>query len=1506
MGRYVTNQKAARWLRIVAVLGMVLGVLAPVVRPTPASAASVVSAQFLPAGGPAIILAGTVYARSGAQLRLNVTTDADTRCVEITGAHTATQTSSSGTTSWTFFPLLANLSEGPNTITATAFRNVNPQGKCVANGGEALGIQTATYIVDNTGPTLTAAVSPAPNAAGWNNSNVSIAWSATDAGAGVASGPTPATDSQTADTPGVTKTATAIDRLGNVGSGSVTIKLDKTLPSILGEKSPAANANGWNKSDVTVTFTCSDALSGIKSCTGGGSVTVSTEGANQSVPGTAVDNADNVNNAGVTGINIDKTAPTLSGAPTTSPNGAGWYSGDVTIHWTAADSLSGLAGSAPADSTISSEGMGLTTSASVSDKAGNTTNATSSPAVRIDKTPPTTGISGISNVWVNGQVTVSLSPADNLSGVASTRYVVDGGATQTGTSFTLSTDGDHTVTFFSTDVAGNAETPQTAHVLIDRTAPTIGHSFTPATYTDGAWTNGNVTVTFNCADQGGSGLASCTAPVTKNTEGEGQQVVGTATDNAGNSSTDTAVVSIDKTAPTISGAPDRAANGNGWYNADVTVGFTCADALSGIDTCSPAQTLGEGANQSASGTATDAAGNSASASVSGISVDKTAPILSGAPTTAPNSNGWYSGDVTIHWTASDALSGLDGPAPADSTITGEGDDLAANASVSDKAGNTKNATVSGIKIDRTAPSTLASVPAPLESGWYAGDVLVTLNTGADLSGIDKTYYSVDGGAAQEYTAPFNHAAKGIHTITFWSADKAGNVEDKTAPGHSITLKIDGVPPTITGSRSPAANGFGWNNSPVIVSFNCSDAESGIAGCSDALTLSNEGAGQSVNGQAQDTAGNTASATVSDINIDVTAPTLTGAATTNPNAFGWYKGDVTVQWTGQDGLSGIDPATQPADSVITGEGSNLGAGPVSISDKAGNTGSGSVSGIKIDRTAPTISGATVNDDGTARSANAAGWFNSAVRVRFSCADTLSGVQECASDVVLSSDGANQSASGTATDKADNSASATKSGINIDSQAPNTTADIQCNGNNGWCRNTATVVLNATDQAGLSGVKEIWYKVGTGNGPWTTVSGATTSVSLNLNGSGRATVLFYAVDNAGNSEPQDGVDVKYDSIEPTINHTLAPAANAGGWNNADVTVSFTADDDSDGSGVQSLSINGAVIATRATSTPSPLTASLVPAISAETAGQTVNASALDFAGNTGTDSITVKLDKTAPTISGAATTSPNASGWYNGPVTIHFTCSDTLSHIATCPADVVLSTNGANQSASGTATDLAGNTASATVSGINIDSVKPIVTLNGVANGGIYTLGAVPTASCSATDALSGLDGSCSLQVTGGLANGVGTYTFTATARDKAGNVETVTGSYHVVYSVQQGTAFFLQPINDTAHETGLTTSVFKAGSTVPVKFQLKDANGRVVQANNLPQWLTPAKGSATTSPVDETVYGDPATTGSTYRWDATSQQYIYNWGTARNQAGYYWRIGVQLDDGQTYSVNIGLR
>jgi hypothetical protein len=284
------------------------------------------------------------------------------------------------------------------------------------------------------------------------------------------------------------------------------------------------------------------------------------------------------------------------------------------------------------------------------------------------------------------------------------------------------------------------------------------------------------------------------------------------------------------------------------------------------------------------------------------------------------------------------------------------------------------------------------------------------------------------------------------------------------------------------------------------------------------------------------------------------------------------------------------------------------------------------------------------------------------------------------------------------------------------------------------------------------------------------------------------------------------------------------------------------------------------------------------------------------------VTVRLDRTPPTVTGAIVEGTKGpGGWYTGPVKVAFTCSDALSGMAVCPDPVTLTDNGAGQSVTGTATDNAGNKATVKVDGIDIDREKPAISVAGLKDGAVYTLGSVPSGSCTATDAVSGA-GACTVSVSGGLANGVGTFVFVAKATDKAGNEAQVSGTFRVVYRFDG----FLQPINDTAHQVGLTTSMFKASSTVPAKFQLKKADGTLVQATAAPAWLAPAKGALTTAPVDEAVYGDPAETGQLFRYDVAAQQYIYNWGTAKTQAGYYWRIGVKLDDGQMYYVNAGLR
>jgi hypothetical protein len=106
---------------------------------------------------------------------------------------------------------------------------------------------------------------------------------------------------------------------------------DTTPPTIVGSFSPPPNGLGWNNTDVTVHFVCSDYESGVGSCTG--DIVLASEGRNQYVTGTACDNAGNCASTAIGPINIDKTPPVTGMAhDPPAPNGKrGWYISDVTF-----------------------------------------------------------------------------------------------------------------------------------------------------------------------------------------------------------------------------------------------------------------------------------------------------------------------------------------------------------------------------------------------------------------------------------------------------------------------------------------------------------------------------------------------------------------------------------------------------------------------------------------------------------------------------------------------------------------------------------------------------------------------------------------------------------------------------------------------------------------------------------------------------------------------------------------------------------------------------------------------------------------------------------------------------------------------------------------------------------------------------------------------------------------------------------------------------------------------
>jgi hypothetical protein len=290
----------------------------------------------------------------------------------------------------------------------------------------------------------------------------------------------------------------------------------------------------------------------------------------------------------------------------------------------------------------------------------------------------------------------------------------------------------------------------------------------------------------------------------------------------------------------------------------------------------------------------------------------------------------------------------------------------------------------------------------------------------------------------------------------------------------------------------------------------------------------------------------------------------------------------------------------------------------------------------------------------------------------------------------------------------------------------------------------------------------------------------------------------------------------------------------------------------------------------------------------------------AGNTASSNVvTVKIDKAPPSITAAATTQPNGNnGWYNGNATVHFTCSDALSGVASCPSDQVLSTEGsAVSSTAQTATDAAGNiSGQSNMLTVKIDKTAPLVTVESVADKGIYLLGNVPTPTCKTTDALSDVATNAHVQIAGGTPTGVGSFTATCSgATDNAGNAAPpVSATYTVNYTF----GGFMAPVNNPK-----TVNTGKAGRPYPIKFHLSNASGFISNLSAVKSITYQSTNCAnfTSDPSDplETT----STSNSGLRYDSTGNQFIYTWATPSAPGCY--TLFVTLDSGQVFPAYFNL-
>ena len=337
------------------------------------------------------------------------------------------------------------------------------------NGAGLTNSVSVTVRIDLTPPIVTPSVSPAPTAAGWNNTNVTVSWNVSDPTSGINSEASTGCDpaALTTETAGTTFTCNAVNGAGLTRSASVTVKIDMTPPTATAAASPAPNGAGWNSTNVTVTFTGADSLSGIASCTA--PITLSTEGPGQTASGLCTDNAGNVSaTATVSGINIDKTPPVVVPSVSPAPNGAGWNTtSPVTVTWSVTDPSPGssvTSSTGCTTSTVTAETAGTTFTCTATNIAGLTT--TNSVTVKLDISPPVVAgsLTPAPNAagWNNSNVTVAWSATDPISGIASSTGCAPA---------TVSTETTGTVfTCTATNGAG-LTTSASLTVKLDKTAP---------------------------------------------------------------------------------------------------------------------------------------------------------------------------------------------------------------------------------------------------------------------------------------------------------------------------------------------------------------------------------------------------------------------------------------------------------------------------------------------------------------------------------------------------------------------------------------------------------------------------------------------------------------------------------------------------------------------------------------------------------------------------------------------------------------------------------------------------------------------------------------------------------------------------------------------------------------------------------------------------------------------------------------------------------------------------
>lgn len=493
-----------------------------------------------------------------------------------------------------------------------------------------------------------------------------------------------------------------------------------------------------------------------------------------------------------------------------------------------------------------------------------------------DSTPPVTTASLTpplsSTGWYSTPVTVTFTAVDGPggSGVVNIWHRLNDGAWRAQSRLEVSGEGDHTVTFYAQDVAGNLEPERRLNIAIDLTPPSV--VVTPDRLPNATgWYTAPLTLNFEVSDMpsqqatayfrldGGPWQQGAQLVIASSGDHEIEYY---AQDVAGNRSVVARTsVKLDTFPPTTAYRLQGNQGQSGWYVTPVTVVLLPVDAISGVagtfyrinegpwQAGTQFQISGDG-QYTLSFYSVDTAGNVEISYPVTVRIDTVAPSTPISLEVLPG--GWSRVNrFSVQWANPTDLSGIAGvyytinqepTTPTDGTfmpLANRLDGLTVPAEgvhrlylwLRDGAGNADHrnrALAPLLRYDVTPPTTTAVLQGPLgTNGWYRGPVTVTLTATDARSGVARLRYRVNDGdwatASGSSTTIFLTTAD-KHVVTFTSEDVAGNVEGS----QQITVRVDDSAPGAP--RNLRAEPAGWQpfNSFRLI-WRAPLDQSGIAG-----------------------------------------------------------------------------------------------------------------------------------------------------------------------------------------------------------------------------------------------------------------------------------------------------------------------------------------------------------------------------------------------------------------------------------------------------------------------------------------------------------------------------------------------------------------------------------------------------------------------------------------------------------------------------------------------------